>query len=311
MWSRAAQLEAAKIPNKNDKYLIGYHHPYDPSNFAVNGTGTYGTASDINATIAEFTQLTSWSDTNNIPVSADEMGAPSTADYNSRMIYYATMVEQAISNGESFNVWDDNGNYKTYLRSSRTWDDSKDVIIYTYKESPTQLKAVVKDNTITLTWLNRTALNDSIFVDRKTTSTDFTPISELSPTTSQFYDSALNWNSVYYYRLRTKFDSIDLYSYPIAVTINSHTTSINSLALVQKEFKVYPNPAINEVTVLIPESSTAVKLDIYNVMGVHIKTIMLNNKETSVSLNGFSNGVYIFAITSDNTLKTKQVIVNH
>lgn len=218
-WSRAAQLEAAKIPNKNDKYLIGYYHPYDPSNFVLNAVGTYGSTGDINTTITAFNQIQSWSNTHNIPVTANEFGALNTCDYNSRMIWYATMVEQAISNGQAFNVWDDNGSFRTYIRSTRKWDDSKDVIIHTYKESPTQLKAVVKDTTVTLTWTNRTSLNDSIYLDRRTASTAFTPIAELGPTSSQFYDSALNKNTVYYYRLRTKFDSIDLCSYPVSANI--------------------------------------------------------------------------------------------
>jgi aryl-phospho-beta-D-glucosidase BglC (GH1 family) len=468
-WSRAAQLEAAKSPNKNDKYLIGYHHPYDPSGFAVNGTGTFGTASDISSLKTEFSQITTWSNTNNLPITADEMGAPSTADYNSRMIYYAAIVEDMVVNGEAFNVWDDNGSFKTYLRSTHSWDDTKDIIIHTYKESPTQLKLAPNDTTVTLTWVNRTILNDSIFVDRRTTNTSFAQIAAISPSSSKYYDSTLSRNTVYYYRLRTWLkDSIYLYSYPQSVSIakklgtrkpflgspiavpgtiqaedfdyggqavayndkagsnqggafrptegvgiealidstgyqldyvsdgewtsytidcaqkgpyriDTYTASQNgggtyyfrvgpdsskavtvpktsdwttqavsktyqfnldtgvqilyfviakgttnpynidkfiftpdtstSIPSINKNnINIYPNPAITEVTVQA-DIIQPIKLDVYNLLGVKIKSEVLMSKETSVSLDGIGRGIYIFVLTTNNSIETKQIIV--
>jgi aryl-phospho-beta-D-glucosidase BglC (GH1 family) len=308
-YSRADQLMAAKIPDINDKYLIGYHHPYNPIDFAIYGTGTYGTTSDINATIALFDKIDSWSKKNNIPVAADEIGTRSSSDYNSRMVYYATMVEQAISHGQSFNAWDDNGWYQIYIRNTRKWDDSKDVLIHTYKESPTQLKAVAKDKSITLTWLNRTILNDSIYVDRRTSNTVFTPIATLNPETSQFYDSLLNYNTVYYYRLRTRLlDSIDLYSYPIEVKI-SITTIAPPTHNVNNQFTVYPNPIVSTVLIQKPESDNPAKLDIYNILGVKIRSEIITNKETRLSVDGITNGIYTFVITTNNYTETKQIII--
>jgi aryl-phospho-beta-D-glucosidase BglC (GH1 family) len=214
------QLIAAKIPDPNDKYLIGYYHSYDPWNFAGLAIGTYGSAGDISSTIAKFTQVSNWSTLHNIPVLLGECGTVKKCDYNSRMIYYATLVEQALNRKIAFAVWDDNGDFQTYIRSTRKWNDVKDVIIHTYKESPTQLKAVVIDTTLTLSWLNRTTLNDSIILDRRTVNTEFAPIAKLDSSASQFYDSGLHKNTTYYYRLCTRLqDSIDLYSYPIEVNI--------------------------------------------------------------------------------------------
>ena len=212
------KLIAANIPDPNDKYLMGYFHSYDPWNFAGLAKGTYGTISDISSTAAIFTKVANWSKTHQIPVILDEFGTIGACDYNSRMIYYATVVEQALNNNVAVNVWDDNGNFQAYIRNSRKWNDLKDVIIHTYKESPTKLKTVVVDTTITLSWTNRTTLNDSIYVDRRTANTEFVPIAKVSPTSTQFKDSALNTNTMYYYRLRTNLlDSIDLYSYPTLV----------------------------------------------------------------------------------------------
>jgi hypothetical protein len=312
MWSRAAELESAKIPGNNDKYLIGYHHPYDPSNFVLNAVGKYGSTTDINTTIATFSQLESWSIANNIPVTADEFGAENACDYNSRMIFYATMTEQAISNGQSFNVWDDNGSFKTYLRNTRTWDDSKDVIIHTYKESPTQLKTYSRNYTVTLSWLNRTALNDSLVVERKTASSEFKPIATLSPIATQFYDSVLDENALYYYRLRTRLlDSIDLYSYPISVITQLINSTVNNLGQVMSQIQIFPNPASDKINITLPVMMSTAKLDVYDLVGQHMKSELLNNEENTLNLNDFSNGVYIFVFTSGNTIEERKVIIKH
>jgi len=219
-YTGADNLIAAKIPDPNDKYLMAYFHSYDPWSFAGEAKGTYGTSSDKSNTSSIIAKVTSWSLTNKIPVILDEFGTIGTCDYNSRMIYYATVVEEALKDNIAVNVWDDNGNFQVYLRSTRKWNDLKDVIIHTYKESPTNLKTIVIDTTIKLSWTNRTILNDSIYIDRRIANTDFLPIAKVSATAIQFKDSALNKNTIYYYRLRTNLlDSIDLYSYPTSVKV--------------------------------------------------------------------------------------------
>ena len=458
---------ATKIPDSNDKYLMGYFHSYDPWNFAGLGKGTYGTTNDISSTAAIFTKVANWSKTNQIPVILDEFGTIGACDYNSRMIYYATVVEQALNNNVAVNVWDDNGNFQAYIRSSRKWNDLKDVIIHTYKESPTKLKTVVVDTTIILSWINRTTLNDSIYIDRRTANTEFVPIAKVSPTSTQFKDSALNKNTMYYYRLRTNLlDSIDLYSYPTSVktvgirkpylgtpvsvpgtiqaedfdlggegqtfhdittsnlgktyrlneavdiearpdngfqvgfvatgewiqysvnvkqagkyridtytastngggkysfTIGTQTTStkivpktgdsttlavsstynipldagiqiltfkitapssttftIDKFVIVQDSaltsvdqyendgLNIYPNPAHANITVCKLESNTETILDIYNVLGIKVKSEILTNKETSISVDGLPQGLYFFVLTSKNCSKSKSVLI--
>ena len=466
-YTGADNLIAANIPDPNDKYLMAYFHSYDPWSFAGEAKGTYGTSGDISSTAAIFTKVAQWSKTHQIPVILDEFGTIGKCDYNSRMLYYATVVEQALNNNVAVNAWDDNGNFQTYIRSSRKWNDLKDVIIHTYKESPTQLKAVVNDTTITLSWTNRTILNDSIYLDRRTANTEFVQIAKISPTSVQFKDSALNKNTIYYYRLRTNLnDSIDLYSYPISAKvvgirkpylgtfatipgtiqaedfdlggegqtfhdntsanlgnsyrlneavdievrpdngfqigyvatgewvqysvnvkqagiyrIDTYTASTNgggvysfkigkistvaktvpktgdsttlavsstyNLALdtgiqvftfritatakttftVDKfvfvqdssltdigennsyRYKVYPNPAHSDIIIRNPEPSISTILDIYNCLGVKVRSEILNNNENSVSVKGLSEGVYILILSNNQYSETERLSI--
>jgi aryl-phospho-beta-D-glucosidase BglC (GH1 family) len=466
-YTGADNLIAANIPDVNDKYLMAYFHSYDPWSFAGEAKGTYGTTADISNTASIYTKVALWSKIHQIPVILDEFGTIGTCDYNSRMIYYATVVEEALKANIAVNVWDDNGNFQVYLRSTRKWNDLKDVIIHTYKESPTNLKTIVVDTTITLSWTNRTTLNDSIYIDRRTAYTEFLPIAKVSATATQFKDSALNKNTFYYYRLRTNLlDSIDLYSYPTSVKVvgvrkpflgspavipgtiqaedfdiggegqtyhdntiynrgntyrindavdiearpdngyqigyvangewtqysvrvnqaglyridtytastngggkynftigktttnyitvpqtgdsttlarsytfkvaldtgnqiltfkiiagSSTTFTIDKFVFVQDSsatfskpveshgFNVYPNPAHSDVTVCQSESNSETKLDIYNSLGINMKSEMLRNNVSSISVAGMPEGLYFFVLTSQNFSESKSVLI--
>lgn len=213
-YTNSAELLATKIPDVNDQYLMAYYHSYDPWNFAGLGNGTWGTPSDVAATITKCNQVSNWSTTNNIPVLLDEYGAVGKCDYNSKMFYLATVTEQALNHNIGVCNWDDGGDFQSYLRTQRKWNDNKDVFIYTYKESPTNLKLTAFVDSIKITWENRTSKNDSIIVDRKTATTDFVQIGKVGPTTTQFKDSLVQSAKVYYYRLRTNINDTLLYSYP-------------------------------------------------------------------------------------------------
>jgi aryl-phospho-beta-D-glucosidase BglC (GH1 family) len=58
-WSNAEELVTVAIPN--DPYLIGNYHSYDPYPFGLEGTGTYGSDADIQATKDRFTKVANWS----------------------------------------------------------------------------------------------------------------------------------------------------------------------------------------------------------------------------------------------------------
>jgi hypothetical protein len=300
----------AAIPDTSDNYLVGYYHSYDPYPFGLEGPGTYGSDADINTTKAKFDQVTNWSVAHDIPIILSEFGATKLCEYNSRMFYYATIVEQALNHGVAFNAWDDGGDFQILLRSTNDWNEIKDILIYTYKESPTKLKTTITHDTIvTLSWVNRTTNNDSILVDRKTTSSNFAPFTKLAHDAAQYTDSTVKVGNAYYYRLRTRLnDSINLYSYPIRVNIVTHPVSIEKVQLIDGP-EIYPNPASDEVTVDLNNCGTYANLDVFDLLGRQLKSVRLVNTEMSFDISGLNKGAYFFKITSSNTILTKRVIV--
>ena len=323
-YSNSDQLVAAKIPDPNDKYLIGYYHSYDPYPFGLDGPGTYGSTSDINTTKAKFDQVTNWSTKNNIPVILSEFGAQKKCDYNSRMTYYATIVDQAFKHGVAFNAWDDNGDFTIYSRAPGVWNEIKDILIYTDVTSPNQFKSFFLDTTkVKLSWINRTSANDSIIVDRGVNSASgLVQFAKISPAASQYIDSTVLKGNVYYYRLRTKISNSSIYSYPIRTDtigrkgiviteVKDKPTQKSSFILYQN----YPNP-FNPTTTInysVPIQSF-VTIKIYDILGKEVATLVNDNKPAGnyrAEFNGSKlvSGVYFCRIESGSYIQTEKLVL--
>jgi len=323
-YSNSDQLVAAKIPDATDKFLIGYYHSYDPYPFGLNGPGTYGSTSDINTTKAKFDQVTSWSTRNNIPVILGEFGAQIKCDYNSRMTYYATIVDQSIRHGVAFSAWDDNGDFPIYSRMPGVWNEIKDILIYTDITSPNQLKSSFQDTTIVkLSWINRTSLNDSIIVDRGINSTaNFIQIAKLSPTVSQFIDPSVLKGNAYYYRLRTNISGSNIYSYPIrtdtvgkkgiVITSVKETPALNSSYIL---YQNYPNP-FNPTTTIsysVPKQSF-VTIKVYDLLGREVASLVNENKPVGnynvlFNANKLASGIYFYGMKYGSDSQTKKLLL--
>jgi aryl-phospho-beta-D-glucosidase BglC (GH1 family) len=306
-YSGAGQLVATQIPDVGDNYLMGYFHSYDPWNFAGLAQGTYGSSSDISSSNSKFVQVNNWSVANNIPVLLDECGAVKQCDYNSRMIYYATLVEQALNHNVGFNVWDDNGNFQVYIRSSRKWNELKDIICYTYKESPTRLQVQVVDSNAVLRWINRTTANDSIIIE-KLMGDVFDTFAIAAPDADSIYITDLDLNVYHYFRLQTTMHDTLMYSYPIRFKISTGTGLIGDQTNRVNLFEIYPNPAhdllILRMDIMIPGA----RVNIYDISGREMYSVSLNSNELSVDLSGYARGIYFIRLEAGDISYSRKFI---
>ncbi len=220
-WANSPDLLSAAVPATDDPYLMGYFHSYDPWTFAGEATGTWGSTSDIQAMKDKLAGVRTWSEQKNIPVLIGEFGAQKNCEYNSRMFYYATYVEQAMAYHMAFTVWDDDGDFQALQRSQKTWNDLKDIIIYSSDSSATGLKLqVVDDSAVQLSWTSRATEGalKKVIIERRALTGGFTPIAELKQTSGTVYiDRDAVGCATGYYRVKDVYQDDTIPSYPISI----------------------------------------------------------------------------------------------
>ena len=226
-WGGSDALINAAIPN--DQYIIGSFHSYDPYLFGLEGQGTWGTATDINALKAKFQSVKDWSDKNNIPIFLGEFGSLGKCDYNSRMKHYKTYVELAHSFGFASCAWDDGGDFKIMYRQTKSWfDDIKDILTHSSILSPKMgLPQIVQDTIIKLNWINQAADYDSIFIERRLPTSAFKRIASVKGDVKTYSEYKLPRNTEYYYRVIAHYNSSNnLYSYPQKILLPTYIPKV-------------------------------------------------------------------------------------
>lgn len=234
------------------------------------------------------------------------------------MCAYATVVDQGLSHGVPLFVWDDGGNFPIYNRTTYGFNEIKDILIHTYKESPNKMKiSAYADSSIRIQWTNRTTENDSIIVERKVDAGNFIYFTKVLQTASEFVDSTTSIGKTYYYRLKANLkDSIEIQSYPVMLKVISTTSvaSENTPAHFQL-FNNYPNPFNPSTTIAFSlPSRFFVSLKIFDVMGKEVATVVSEvfNKGTykrQWNAQGLSSGVYYCRIQTGSFTETKKLVI--
>ncbi|MFC2111085.1 T9SS type A sorting domain-containing protein [Bacteroidota bacterium] len=75
------------------------------------------------------------------------------------------------------------------------------------------------------------------------------------------------------------------------------------------EFNIYPNPANNELIIKYVDYNP-IQIHIYNVAGILIKEIELNNSKNKIEISDLKIGIYFIQIISDNGITTKKFVKN-
>ncbi|GAB5518200.1 MAG: hypothetical protein RhofKO_04510 [Rhodothermales bacterium] len=218
-YSNSAELLSAAIPD--DAYLMGYFHSYDPWQFAgLAEVASWGSTSEQAAIAAKFNQVAAWSEENNVPVMISEFGAIHDNDYNSRMRHYSTYVSEAIRTGIPFQVWDDGGMFEVLHRNARTWDDTKDILIYAHPDGPQAFEATSTGAGVDLSWSVAATITDVQVQRRSDANAPFETIATLAPQAFAYSDTDFAESGTYDYRVVVETpDGTVMHSYPQRVEV--------------------------------------------------------------------------------------------
>ena len=82
------------------------------------------------------------------------------------------------------------------------------------------------------------------------------------------------------------------------------TTNINYIAS-NYGIKLFPNPAINNLTIESPQSAV---IEITNIQGQLIKTLIATGSKTSIDISAFPSGVYVVEMKTEKGVAVKKFV---
>lgn len=99
-----------------------------------------------------------------------------------------------------------------------------------------------------------------------------------------------------------------LYGYGIPNFSLALSTALGNKYVSTQDFAIYPNPANDLVSVMLPENSKNVSIIFYNQLGQQVLNKNLDTQNSKFKINALSSGIYMYQIEGDNFSKTGKII---
>ena len=78
--------------------------------------------------------------------------------------------------------------------------------------------------------------------------------------------------------------------------------------VVQKSFKVYPNPTVDELNFEFPDNVQSANVQVYNILGKQITQTQLKRTVPKLDTNAWASGMYVVQIITEDAVQTKRII---
>jgi PKD repeat protein len=86
------------------------------------------------------------------------------------------------------------------------------------------------------------------------------------------------------------------------------TTDVNDVESMNNALSIYPNPSNGNFTVKFDaEVNGQMNVQVYNAVGLVVKTVSVDGNNTNIDLSEFASGVYVVKVSADNYTATKKV----
>lgn len=172
-----------------------------------------------------------------------------------------------------------------------------------------KLEAINLDKSILLKWQISNKLETLGFeLGRKTKQeADFKTIAYVDEKMQQsnnyqFEDKQVTVGKTYYYQLTQKNESGKV-----------HVSNIVTAKIWDNsdEIQLFPNPTAEKLNIVLPNlnSQESIPIEIWNVQGQIVKTILLTDKQTEISVEELKGQVYWVRLFLENRIITKKIVV--
>jgi len=99
---------------------------------------------------------------------------------------------------------------------------------------------------------------------------------------------------------------------PARITIDTGANIVDNRHLL-KNFTIYPNPASEEITILLPFKSEFVNLTIYDLGGKYVfkkEHVPVSNSKIKVGIEGLKSGIYLLQVQANNKSHSTKLIIS-
>jgi hypothetical protein len=84
--------------------------------------------------------------------------------------------------------------------------------------------------------------------------------------------------------------------------------TLSSADYFQKEFKIYPNPTVDELNFEFPDNVQSANVQVYNILGNQITQTQLKRTVPKLDTNAWASGMYVVQIITEDAVQTKRII---
>jgi hypothetical protein len=93
-------------------------------------------------------------------------------------------------------------------------------------------------------------------------------------------------------------------------TLITSPVSVSELSVISPLFKLYPNPASHFITLNINNiNNNDLTLYIYDIMGVLVRSELLNQNQRQINIENLSNGVFMVSLKSKDLTENQKLII--
>lgn len=198
--------------------------------------------------------------------------------------------------------------------SSVRYDGWKGRLRSTSFPPPTNLTAN-KGSKIVLNWIDNSDTETNFVIERSQADTShFTELSNVNPNITNFSDSTITSNLIYYYRVKAVFGN-DKSEYTNIATSNGTILAIEQ-SNQGARFKLFPNPAANYCSIGInSDKSEIITVNVINLAGKVLQTnsfkIVAGYSEIPMEIENLSAGIYCVRINSSSGVEVKTLVIQN
>lgn len=84
--------------------------------------------------------------------------------------------------------------------------------------------------------------------------------------------------------------------------------TLSSADYFQKEFKIYPNPTVDELNFEFPDNVQSANVQVYNILGKQITQTQLKRTVPKLNTSSWASGIYVVQIITEDAVQTKRII---